>query len=187
MNGNAFANLPQLVRVDLLDNVCIDRYYWTERSLKTFHRKISRNCGSKNLAQKEISCKISNACDEEMQGWFFQWYQRSASCCHLKYGTVIDSPDYSLNAKENYTSREVFSIAHQRNVEFLPVSNHEKFPNLKFYSVVDTPTKKITKKNFEKLFQLELINFKFNQIEVIKSDTFEDLVSLKAIYLSTYG
>lgn len=164
--------MPQLVEVDLRFNVCIDKFFEVEGSSNKLRRKISRNCASADFVKKQISCITSTACDAK---------RGMAKCCELEVGTHIDEPDYTFVNDTNYVTVEVLIITHQQNVEFLPVSIHEKFPNLKLYHVVKTPVPKISKKNFEKMFKLQELKLDRNQIEIIKSDTFEDLISLQKI------
>lgn len=178
MNGAAFANLPQLAKLDLSSNVCVNKLFTIESCSSTFRRKISKNCASDDATRKQLSCSASIACDEEVGGW-------QDKCCELELGTVIDSSDYTFVADTNFATVEILIIAHQRNVEFLPILDHERFPSVELYYVVNTPVKKISKKNFEKMFKLENLKLDRNQIEVISSDTFEDLVNLKLIQIST--
>lgn len=185
MNGVVFTNLPQLVLVNLRRNACVDRIFTTERNINTFRRKISRNCELAGVAKKEVSCKASVVCNAIMLHQFKQMYNRSASCCSLKYGTRIESSDYSFNADVKYNNLEIMYIARQQNIEFLPVLVRERFPNLKFYFAIDTPVTKISKKNFENMFELTMLHLQRNRIEVIKSNTFEDLTSLRQIRIGT--
>lgn len=178
MNGVAFTKLPQLVELDLMYNVCINAKFEINRDSNSFRRKILRNCGSADVSKKQISCITSTACDSAERG--------VTKCCELELGTIIEAADYTFAADTNYTSVDKLIIAHQQNVEFLPVSVHERFSNLKLYSVVNTPVQKISKKNFEKLFQLNVLKLDRNQIEVIKNDTFEDLVNLGNIRISNW-
>lgn len=186
MNGVAFANLPQLVAVDLKLNVCIDKFYATERASNVFRRKVTRNCASSDAARKEISCSASSTCTEDIDRLFIRSYNRTAGCCILEYGTLIDSPDYFFGNNNNYEKLEIMMILRQRNMEFLPVRLNERFPNLKFYWAIDTPVTRIFKKNFEKMQSLTLLSLIRNQIEVIRSDSFEDLINLKQIYISKF-
>lgn len=148
MNGVAFANLPQLVAVDLKGNVCINKFFSIERAPNIFRRKVTRNCASTDVTKKEISCRASSVCTEDIDRLFIRSYNRSSGCCILEYGTLIDSSDYFFDANKNYTKLEIMMILRQRNIEFLPVLLHERFPNLKFYCAIDTPVTKISKKEF---------------------------------------
>lgn len=176
MNGIVFANIPNLVILELGNNVCISKKFEIKRGSNIFRRKISRNCGSANATEKQVSCIPLKTCDE---------LGDASNCCEFEFGTVIDAPDYKFSADINYTAVKALSISHQRNVDFLPVSVHESFPGLKHYLVKNSPVSKISKKHFEKLFVLEWLSLDRNEIEVIKSDTFEDLISLETFKIST--
>lgn len=155
----------------------------TERAPNVYRRKISRNCASPETVRKEVSCTSLIACSEDLAGEFFEAYNRSSGCCELKYGTHIESPDYTFAANSQYKSLEIIYIIHQHNIEFLPVSVHKMFPILKFYVVENTHVQKLSKQNFEKMYEISMIYLEGNQIEVIRSDTFQDLVNLKEIYI----
>lgn len=122
-----------------------------------------------------------------MNDLFSNWFNNTPRCCELDHEAYIDSPDYSFVADSNYTKLEVLYIRYQRNIDFLPVSVHEVFPNLKFYFIINVPVQKIFKKNFEMMTDLVQLYLLSNQIEVIKSNTFEDLINLRRIYISKPG
>lgn len=174
MNGIAFANM---VAVDLRRNVCINKEFKMKRGSNQALRKISRNCGSENTARKQLSCITSTFCDD-------QFIEDYATCCELEAGTFIDTPDYSFKDDETRTSTTSMIISHQQNVQFLPILLHESFPVLRTYVVSGTTVPKISKKNFENMSKLERLKLEDNQIEVIKSDTFDELVSLETIEIS---
>lgn len=175
MNGITFANLPQLVKLDVSWNDCIHKTFIIERGSTKFRRKISRRCTSADVARKQLSCRPSAACDERLY---------APNCCELEDGTFIDRPDFTFAFDANYIEIELLIIAHQQNVDFLPVSVHERFPNLRNYYVTNTAVPIVSKKNFEKMSKLESLGLDRNQIEVIRSDTFEDLVNVEWIEIS---
>lgn len=188
MNGVVFANLPQLVIIDLkaTDQQCINKNFVIERGSINFRRKISRNCASANLVKKKLSCITAMACDQIATDWITDEYRihYPSSCCELELGTVIDASDYTFVADTNDGSIDTLFIKHQQNVEFLPVSIDERFPDLETYEVINTPVQKLSKKNFKKMFQLKYLKLDRNGIEVIRSDTFEDLINLTYIFIS---
>lgn len=184
MNGAAFANLPRLIEVNLRENICIDKLFTIDRAPNIFRRKISRNCAPDDAGEKKVSCRAYTVCNDIVKDLFSSWFKRTSGCCELVHGSYIDSADYSFVGDANYSSLEVLYILYQRNIDFLPVSVHESFPALKFYFVINTSVQKIFKNNFEKMFQLVQLYLLSNRIEAIKSDTFEDLVNLRRIYIS---
>lgn len=180
--------LSQLVDVDLSTNDCIDKKFYIEQGSIYFLRKISRSSEAADIGKNQISCITSSACDNwpidcsyfsfKCNPWSF------GECCELELGTTIDAFDYTFAKDTKYTKVLGLVIKHQQNVEFLPIMLNKRFPNLKKYWVGKTPVRKISKQNFEKLFKLEELTLYQNKIEAIKSDTFEDLISLKRIMIS---
>lgn len=189
MNGIAFANLPQLAELDVTDNVCIDVQFFIKDGLNKLRRIISKRCGSTDVAEK-LLCNATPLCeiyrvDSNESEDSDEVIENKSICCELEHGTVVDGSDYTFAAYANYTNVEILIIEHQQNVEFLPVLVHERFPKLRIYHVINTPISKISKKNFEKMYKLEELTLDRNQIEIIRSDTFKDLVNLKWIEIST--
>lgn len=144
-------------------------------------RVISRNC-STDITKKQISCSTPTNCDD-LQDLENGVIIDDGFCCVLEYGTVIDAPDFIFAADTNYTNIETLFIDNQQSIDFLPVLVHEKFPILKKYVVFNTPVKKISKRNFEKMYELKELELNRNQIEVIRSNTFEDLTKLEQIFV----
>lgn len=177
MSGLAFANLPRLSILSLAVNTCNEKLdFDAGGDLKKFLRKISRNCASDDVADRKVSCSPFSKCES----------LKNYGCCVVEPGSRIDSDDYSFVANANYSQLEILRIVKQRNIEFLPVSVYKSFPKLKIYYVANTPVQKISKKNFEKLYELWALYLENNQIEVIPSDTFEDLVKLENVNISTH-
>lgn len=179
MTGIVFAKMPYLVAVNLSYNICIQKFFTLVQNLKQFYHQVSRRCAPAENVRK-LSCKNSIRCAREKR---YFWYL--TVCCEMDFLTFIDSPDYSFFVEENVDT-EILIISNQPNVGFLPILTHESFPILKKYLVENTLLFKISKKNFEKLYMLEKLEMIRNGIEVIKSDTFEDLVSLKFITIGIY-
>lgn len=186
MNGVAFANLPQIVVVNLAGNVCIDKDIEVGSDPNIFLRRIERNCAPTDASTRTISCDPLIDCSNRLHPQFVKENKDVSGCCEIEERTHVHTPDYSFASDQRYSNFEVMLIMHQRNVEFLPVSVHETFPNLKFYLVMNTPIQKITKKNFEKMYKLLGLTLSNNQIEVIRSDTFDDLTNLKELKISMY-
>lgn len=185
MNAVAFVNLPQLVFISLNYNDCISQKFEIEGGLNELRRSLSRSCASADVVKKPLSCIHSVACDQWRDELEEDFLPKNSSCCELEFGTHIEAHDYTFMVDMKNVAVELLVISHQLEVDFLPVSVHESFPDLKFYSVRYTPVKKISKKNFEKMSELKLLILDHNQIEVIKSNTFEDLISLELIFIST--
>lgn len=180
MNGVAFANLPSLSKVWLKGNVCIDKLYSSEYVPDKFRRKVTRNCASGDSSQKQITCGSIFGCSSEV---LLNFDNRAASCCYVHHATFIDTATDSFIADEKYRNLNILVMHRHKHVEFLPILVHETFPHLIGYSVKDTPLRAISKKNFEKLFELEVLWLETGQLETIRSNTFEDLVSLRMLMI----
>lgn len=105
-------------------------------------------------------------------------------CC-LVTDTAINASDFTISGPEDENVR-LFDSSRNRKMEFLPIFINKKFPNLITYLADRCIIKEITKNNFEHLFHLRVLNLIGNQIETIRSDTFQDLVSLKTLLLGKF-
>lgn len=180
MNGVAFANMPSLAEVWLNGNVCINRIFSSENVPHKFRRKVSRNCAPADSIKKQITCTNVHMCNIEL---LVNFGNRTASCCYVQHATIIDTTNDSFVVDERDKDLEILVIHRNQHVEFLPVLVHETFPNLIGYSVKDTPIKSISKRNFEKLHKLEVLWLEGGQVETIRSNTFEDLSSLRMLMI----
>lgn len=188
IGGIAFAYLPRLDHVDLSRNICANKVYKADHASAIFRRRISRKCApADETFKKEILCKASFVCEFPEKQAFFLQYRRISNCCYLGAKTRIDSLDYAFDEAKNYSDIELFQIKHQSFIEYLPVSVHKSIPNLKYYSISHTPIHKITKKNFEKMYELGVLSLDNNRIETIRSDTFQDLIKLVQISISMFA
>lgn len=184
MNGIAFANLPQLAIANLQRCACIDRLFTIGIDSSGFRRRVSRRCGSADGLKNQIYCSaLPINCKPPWARSIFP-DKDSPHCCDVKAKTVIDAPDFTFAANSTYVDFNDLEITNQQLVEFLPVLVHEQFPKLQFYSVTNTPIRRISEKNFEKLNQLKLLVLDMNRIEIIRSNTFKDLVNLTRIVIS---
>lgn len=179
LNGVAFANLPGLAELWLRGNVCIDKSFSSDSMPDKFRRKVSRNCATDDFARKQISCKPNVICRSDSTVYF----NITTSCCYVKDATIIDVSSDSFVDDESYRDLGVMVIEKQKHIEFLPVMLHETFPHLLGYVVKSTPIRTIAKKNFEKLYGLEVLWMEGGQVETIRSNTFEDLTSLRILII----
>lgn len=104
-------------------------------------------------------------------------------CCIVKDLTFIETSNDPFAVDERYKNIKSLVINDQKYVEFLPVLVHEAFHHLFEYVVRNTAIRKVSKKNFEKLNELETLWLEGGQLETIRSNTFEDLVNLKILVL----
>lgn len=180
MDAIAFASLPQLAVLNLKENVCISKGFTLE-GLDTIRRRISKRCGS---AEKQLTCSSFPLNFNRRLDFRSEIDRKNLSCCELESGSVINAFDYSFVPEPKYRTLNVLSIINQRDVKLLPILLHERFPGLKIYNIENTSIQKISKKNFEHLHELKELILIENQIEVIKSDTFEDLINVEKIRIS---
>lgn len=75
-------------------------------------------------------------------------------------------------------------LSFNKELTNLPIDIHNTFPEILAYKASHCSIETISKMNFYNMLQLTELRLNDNQIEKIDSDTFEDLVSLKYLYLS---
>lgn len=73
-----------------------------------------------------------------------------------------------------------------KRVSSLPVEVSKTFPHLFGYNAESCSVSLLFKANFLNLGELEFLSLENNKIEMINRDTFEDLVSLKVLYLGKF-
>lgn len=104
--------------------------------------------------------------------------------CVMDYSTKITEENVQISTVNlNILTLTIFRAS---NVFFLPVKVAETFPNLIVYQISKTSLRKISKRNFKRLYKLKDIYLVDNKVEIIFSDTFEDLVNLKKLKISKF-
>jgi hypothetical protein len=88
--------------------------------------------------------------------------------------TIIYSDSANVTGLDFYDNKKVFH---------LPIEIAKTFPNLLIISSIYCPIKNILKENFEGLVMLKKLWFRSNQIEEIKSGTFNGLIAITNIDL----
>lgn len=122
---------------------------------------------------KQISCE-----KKTFESWGDIGSQKT---CWMKKSTKIDSSDFKIVAD---ASVGALFFNNNKKISFLPVEVGTSFPSLKLFASKYCSIKTIAKAHFKGLKALQSLNLENNQIETIGSDTFEDLTSLKELYLS---
>lgn len=119
------------------------------------------------MTAEQISCEnlwiIGKTC----------WIKSTDSIINSSYTTIIKTVAEITKLEFN----------HNKKIFFLPVEVAFSFPNLVTYSALNCSIKTIAKIHFKNLKMLESLDLKKNQIEVVRSNTFEDLSSLKNLDL----
>lgn len=112
------------------------------------------------------------------------WTKQFGIICLMTNSTKIDSTDAVFSSK--YESVSILSFSNNTKVSYLPRKINEAFPNLINFKAVHCSIKAISKENFAKLDKLKFLFLPSNEIEEIKDDTFEDLISLEFLILSIF-
>lgn len=106
-------------------------------------------------------------------------------CCLMDRMTSIASDNLRISAKRREFIKGIKFFRNQR-IQYLPVFINSKFPKIIRLEATGCSIKKISKDNFQGLFQLYELNLDENFLEEIRSDTFEDLKSVKYIHLGKF-
>jgi hypothetical protein len=102
--------------------------------------------------------------------------------CLMTTQTSIDGKGFkiSLSRDENVM---LIDMLGNKKIIFLPDSPADVFPNLEMYSAPSCAIKETTRENFRGLIKLAYLELAFNQIEIVRSDTFKDLTAIVLIGL----
>lgn len=104
-----------------------------------------------------------------------------AKLCLMNNFTVLDTNDITVTSTRNEIEEMVFTG--NRNVKFLPILVYQTWPNMREITAYGCSIQNISRSNFDKLNQMRRLQLENNQIEIIKSDTFRDLVRLESLNL----
>lgn len=109
-----------------------------------------------------------------------QYYLGLVETCFMERETKINSDDTTLSPDATIIA---LTFKKNKNISFLPIEVANSFPDLKYYSASFCSIKSVMKKHFKDLSKLKILRLDQNEIVKIKSDAFEDLVSLRWVYL----
>lgn len=180
MTASVFENLPELIRVSLYDK-CMDQNF-RGKEIREIFKAVNVSCGfDKNLSQ--ITC-------EDIPALRSPGYEPAVTCEMHRY-TIIKDTTYTilnplLTLKNDELKLQWFStvkFSYNENIEFLPISPHQIFPNIMYYYADGCRIREISKRNFENLVHLETVRLQKNQIHAVLSDTFKGLINLKELDL----
>lgn len=127
------------------------------------------------ISSNEISCERTEDMSWPSLGreqFSFCWMQQASRI--RGQNVVISSVDDSILG---------LTFLGNKNIRYLPINVAGSFPNLIAYGASDTSISEIWKDNFKNLRQLRALSLFKNQIEIIFSDTFEDLKNLEFLWL----
>ena len=96
---------------------------------------------------------------------------------------VVTTKDTKLRASPAKPYVKGIDAADIKTIQYLPITVHEKFPNLEAYQFRNCSIKEISYENFQNLSEIQYLNLGFNEITTIPSSTFQDLSNLKTLEL----
>lgn len=95
--------------------------------------------------------------------------------------TTIDETNTIISNRD--ASVRGFKLNDNKKVFYLPLAIAEHFPNLQGIQADSCAIKGIAKENFNGLSKLKALYLQFNQIEMITTESFSDLVELEILDL----
>lgn len=138
-------------------------------------------------AAENIKCSSKS---EYVHTHFDVVYGRMSKCCHVTDteilhddSTFLAVEDISVDGLQirNTDGFDLLPVSH-----FLPVRIYRSYPNIIGIYAGGQKLKEISKKNFQRLLKLEYLFLNNNNIQKIKSDTFEGLIKLKTVNLGEF-
>lgn len=172
MNGKAFANLPNLERISLLHNFCIDTIFYRDVIRTTAHETISSSCGFEEINSVEIFCERFDDFGE-------------SEFCGMDKKTKINASNFVIGELRD-EAIEGIDFSENKKIEYLPYKIYMQFPNLVDYRANQCTIKQITKANFENLNRLKYLKLSSNKIQKIFGNTFHGLGNLREVDLSEF-
>jgi hypothetical protein len=118
----------------------------------------------------------------EYYEWSFLWYFGNVKTCHMRTQTSIDGKSFKISSSRDENVKAI-DMSENKKIIFLPDSPADVFPNLEIYYSFNCAIKEITRENFRGLIKLNYLQLAYNQIEIIRSDTFQDLAAIERIDL----
>lgn len=112
----------------------------------------------------------------------YEWSDVTRKTCFMNGSTAINGPTYTISSSRD-ESVAGFDCDGNPKIVYLPVKIHEKFPHLSVLYADGCSIKSISKENFENLVMLKRISLNKNQIEIVHSDTFDDLTALEFFWM----
>jgi hypothetical protein len=106
----------------------------------------------------------------------------SVKTCHMKTQTSIDGKGFKISSSRDENVKAII-MSRNKKIIFLPDSPADIFPNLEMYCSDRCAIKEITRENFRGLLKLRFLFLIDNQIEIVRSDTFQDLTAIEGILL----
>jgi hypothetical protein len=124
---------------------------------------------------KEIACERVG---DENWGGLGGWIKT----CDMKSTTSIDASGATFSAASSGYVNGI-SFTGNKKIHFLPIRVADKYPNILKYSAGSCSLTSVARHHFKGLSKLDSLSLDNNQIEIIESDTFVDLVDLERLVL----
>lgn len=105
--------------------------------------------------------------------------------CFMDQKTKIESQNSTVEVHYFNTNVNELQFTGNKKIFYLPVRLDETFFNLIAYFADSCSLTIITKENFANLRSLKFLLLADNQIQVIRSETFQDFTSLETLKLSS--
>jgi hypothetical protein len=125
-------------------------------------------------AQRNVSC-------EQTENHHWAVDKVHLQTCFIRH-QIINARDFTISSSRDEKVTGIW-FDWNKNCFNLPVNVAEKFPNLEGFSAERCSLKSIEKENFKGLKKVKLLWITHNLIEMIQSDTFEEMPELTRIYL----
>lgn len=125
---------------------------------------------------------ITRYCSYDKANLVCEKHERTDKRCLVPANTIINYRNQSFREEFNENVDVVLFYA-IKNVQFLPILLHRKFPNLGSIIAANCSIVEISKQNFQNLRYLTNVILSSNKINAIWSDTFNNLPSLEQIWL----
>lgn len=129
----------------------------------------------RHINANEIEC-------EKKKNYDYGWARvESAKTCLMLAVTLIGYRGFEISPRDDLIGG--LQMQGNKKIHYLPEKVAETFPNLLIYYAQGCSLKEVSKVNFENLIKLRMLILNWNRIEMICSDTFEDLKSLEHLEL----
>lgn len=140
------------------------------------------NLEALKVVENDFNCETLNTYSFV---YFNVTIQENEKNCLVHENTVINIDDVSFLLTSDYTIDGINFNANKK-IQFLPVKIFQSFPNLRGYFAGNLNVSKVSHKNLQRLAKLEVLYLNGNQIEKMKSDTFEGLLKLRIVNLGEF-
>jgi Leucine-rich repeat (LRR) protein len=170
---DTFVDLHQLKVVDLTKNQCINKEYDGNYMMRDLMLDLTKFCPGR-IGGSRATELFSNAAGNSK---YFHTFVLDDSL------RVANSKTYQIASNMDDDIEAIFGTS--LSIEYLPVKVADTFPELILYEITLCHVKEATKSNFERLFKLQNLNLRRNEISSIDEDAFDDLIALIGLDLSS--